>query len=324
MDTARTHYWSHGVVRQLLRSVRRPAQLEREELALEVKAALRSTTAREALLSLIRDALTGLPEPCRQVIELCDVEGRPTGEAAELLHISVRQLFRYRADAMAAIAGEINRVLSSRRAPAAARDGGAFEVGLGLMLLGRGAQTAYPEAVRCFEAALALDERNAAAHAGLATALLQLAAESMGDVAALHRRARRHARRALELGPHVAASHHAAAEAALATRVDVWSAERHAREALSLSDEARSHYVMWQVMLAAGRLDEARAAIENALRRDASSFASQQAMVRQLMLEGQAVLAAQRCAALLAVEPHSRKTRAHLAESLQLAGQFAG
>jgi hypothetical protein len=151
------------------------------------------------LLTVIRDALAGLPVACSRVVELCDLEGLPTADAAEALHISVRQLFRYRADAVAAIAGEINRVLSRRDMVPVSGEAGGFEAGLGLMLLARGDPAAYPQAVRCFESALALDERNAAAHAGLATALLQLAAESMGDPVHLHRRARAHLAESLRL-----------------------------------------------------------------------------------------------------------------------------
>jgi hypothetical protein len=99
-------------VRGLLRGLRRPVQLERDEIARELRRALRALTAREAVLTLVERALRHEHAFCAEIVQRCDVDGGATLAVAGEMHLSARQFFRYRAHAIEAIAVELEALLT--------------------------------------------------------------------------------------------------------------------------------------------------------------------------------------------------------------------
>lgn len=101
-------------VRALLRSLRRPRAAESEKLGLMLQKAYGTPTARDAVIAVIDEAFSDRSHAARlgrETIERCDIRGESTKMAAHTLGISVRSLFRYRVDAIAAISTVVDRAL---------------------------------------------------------------------------------------------------------------------------------------------------------------------------------------------------------------------
>jgi hypothetical protein len=99
-------------LRRLLRLLRRPYLLEREPLALRVRGLFGTSSCRDALLLLV-DRTFGSIEDTRRLREIvvrCDVEGQKARQAAAGMHLSLRQFFRYRAEAIEALALSVQRL----------------------------------------------------------------------------------------------------------------------------------------------------------------------------------------------------------------------
>ncbi len=99
-------------VRRLLRQLRRPHLLERDPLAARLRDRLNAKTCGEAIEQLVdrtfaRDASS---ERVREVIMRCDFHGQKATAAAAGMHLSLRQFFRCRAEAMEALALAIERL----------------------------------------------------------------------------------------------------------------------------------------------------------------------------------------------------------------------
>lgn len=99
-------------VRKLLRQLRRPHLLSRDPLALRLRETLNVGTCREAIEFLIdrtfaRDAAG---ERLREILVRCDLQGQKATAAAGGMHLSLRQFFRCRADAMEALAIAIDQL----------------------------------------------------------------------------------------------------------------------------------------------------------------------------------------------------------------------
>jgi hypothetical protein len=106
--------WTNHEVRRLLRLMRRPHALERERLAVLLREAAQARDARTAVERVIERAFDpSLPaDRLRlEIIHRCDIGGETTRAAARALHLSVRQFFRHRADAVEAIAQSIETSL---------------------------------------------------------------------------------------------------------------------------------------------------------------------------------------------------------------------
>ena len=99
--------------RRLLRAVRTPYALERDRLARRLAGALGSPSARDAVLSVSRRALTGFEPIFNEVVERLYVDGRPAKIVAGELHFSTRQVHRYRAAAVKLIARKVEEIAGS-------------------------------------------------------------------------------------------------------------------------------------------------------------------------------------------------------------------
>lgn len=143
--------WSHHEIRRLLMNLSRPRALDRDPIALSLQRALGSSSPRRAVADVVERAFTESDVATklqRIVIEQCDLQGRGTREVARELHLSLRQFFRYRARAMAAIAQTLSSLLAEAGVRPAER------------LLDAYLQ-AYPPSVEGGESALQFDEREA-------------------------------------------------------------------------------------------------------------------------------------------------------------------
>jgi adenylate cyclase len=177
-------------------------------------------------------------------------------------------VFALQDEIAAAVAGEVD-VRLSLPAPVQADAGRlrAHDLYLrGLAAWHRRSPDDLREAAALFERAAAADPSYAPAHAGIALthALLPLfIPSSTADHAAVAERA---ARRALELDPSLAEGHAALSQRAMVLTRDRTTAVREARRAIDLRP---SYATGWQwyaeSLLAVGRIDEARAAIDRAV-----------------------------------------------------------
>jgi hypothetical protein len=106
--------WTNHEVRRILRLMRRPHALERERLAVLLREAAQTRDARAAVELAIEKAFDPASSADRlrlEIIRRCDIGGETTRGAARALHLSVRQFFRHRADAIEAIAQSIEASL---------------------------------------------------------------------------------------------------------------------------------------------------------------------------------------------------------------------
>jgi hypothetical protein len=104
-------------IRKLLRQLRRPHLLARDPLALRLRESMNTDTCREAIELLVERTFAGdfAGERLREILVRCDLQGQKATAAAGGMHLSLRQFFRCRSDAMEALAVAIQQ-LDSRAA----------------------------------------------------------------------------------------------------------------------------------------------------------------------------------------------------------------
>jgi hypothetical protein len=112
-------------VRKLLRQLRRPHLLATDPLALRLRETLNAGTCREAIELLVDQTFAGgaAAERLREILVRCDLQGQKATAAAGGMHLSLRQFFRCRADAMEALAIAIEQI--DRRATGSLQRGSA-------------------------------------------------------------------------------------------------------------------------------------------------------------------------------------------------------
>ncbi|MDQ6824284.1 MAG: hypothetical protein M3007_02340, partial [Candidatus Eremiobacteraeota bacterium] len=104
-------------VRKILRLLRRPHLLEKEHLAILLHQIVGGDSARAALLGLIEQTFESGYEAqrLREIVLRCDVHGEKARTAAVAMHLSLRQFFRYRVEAIKAVASKIASLLDGVR-----------------------------------------------------------------------------------------------------------------------------------------------------------------------------------------------------------------
>jgi tetratricopeptide (TPR) repeat protein len=312
--------WSHGSVRRLLRGVRRPSQLERDEVALDLKRTLHCETGREAVLVLVERALRHEHRFCAEIVRRCDVEGETTLVVAAGLHLSPRHFFRYRAQAVEAIAVELESLLM--RTPARGSNGLAMRaVALGRLLLSRMSPSDVASAMRHFERAAAIDPLCVEAYAGLAIGWLYLSREMVATPVHAHMKARSLAKRALALEPRSAVAHSAFARVAIDAGLGRAAAAPHVAEALGIDPfDARGHIAAFNLALADGDLTAAERTSVDAVTLDPTSFANSACVMASAFYRHAWTDSIRQARELLAIEPRSRLVRVHLADALVASG----
>jgi len=323
MDAAKGRtLWSHGSVRGLLRGLRRPVQLERDEIARELRRAMRALTAREAVLTLVERALRHEHAFCAEIVQRCDVDGGTTLAVASELHLSVRQFFRYRAHAIEAIAVELESLLT--RTVRTSSEAAARTVALGQLLLARGAPSDVTSAIRHFERARSIDPMCVEAYAGLAVGWLHLSRELIATPVHAHAKARSLAQRALAIDPRSVAAHSTCARVAIDSGLGRDIAAHHATIALGLDPfDARAHIAIFNVSLADGDLVAAERSAFEAVALDPTSFSYAVCVMATAFFRRAYTDAVAQARELLAIEPRSRVTRIYLADALTASGRPA-
>jgi tetratricopeptide (TPR) repeat protein len=308
--------WSRGSVRRLLRGLRRPAQLERDELALELKRVQRTASGRDAVLLLIERALRHEHRFCGEIVRRCDVEGETTLVVATALHLSPRQFFRYRAHAIEAVAVEMDAVLT--RAPSRSASEDALRaVALGKLLLSRWSPSDVASAMRHFERAAAIDPLCVEAYSGLAIAWLNLSRDMMTTPQHAHAKARSLAKRALVLEPRSAVAHSTFARVAIDAGLGRAAAAPHVIEALSLDPfDARAHIANFNLALVDADYAAAERSAVEAVKLDSTSFTYAICAMAATFFRRAWNDAIEQARELLTIEPRSHIVRIYLADAL--------
>lgn len=107
--------WQDREVRRLLRLFNRPSALEQFALAAHLRAALNTSCARDAVMTVIEgafDSASSADGILRHIVQRCDIEERVQSTVWAELHLSRRSFFRLRANAIAGVAAEVNRLLA--------------------------------------------------------------------------------------------------------------------------------------------------------------------------------------------------------------------
>ena len=295
--------------------------LERDEIALELKRALRCEVARDAVLMLVERALRHEHRFCAELVRRCDVDGETTAAVAGALHLSPRQFFRYRAHAMEAIGVELEATLTRTRShrPSA---GAARAVVLGRLLLSRVAQADVSSAMRHFERAVTIDPLCVEAYAGMSIGWLLLSRELAVTPVHAHAKALSLAKRAVALDPHSAAAHSAFARVALDSGLGRAIAAPHVSEALSLDPfDARAHVANWNLALIDGDLGAAERSGGQAISLEPASFSNALCQMATTFYRCDYSATVEQAGELIAIEPRSRAVRVYLADALDASGR---
>jgi hypothetical protein len=313
--------WSRGSVRRLLRGLRRPAQLERDEIATELRRALRTASGREAVLLLVERALRHEHRYCAEIVRRCDVEGETTMVVATTLHLSPRQFFRYRAHAVEAIAVEMDAVLT--RAPLrGSTEAAGRAVALGKLLLSRTSPSDVASAMQHFERAVALDPLCVEAYSGLAIGWLHLSREMEVTPMHAHAKACSLAQRALALEPRSSAAHSTFARVAVDAGLGRAAAAPHVIEALSLDPfDARAHIANFNLAMIDGDIASADRSAAEAVALDPTSYTYAVCAMATTFYRRAWPDAIQQARELLVIEPRSRVVRIYLADALVVSGR---
>jgi len=108
--------WSNREVRRLLRNAGRPQRLATDPLARLLVRALRAATPIAAVRRVVDEAFADQGENGRRLRDLivaCDLDRtRTQADAAAAMHLSTRQFFRQRADAVSTVASRIRAILA--------------------------------------------------------------------------------------------------------------------------------------------------------------------------------------------------------------------
>ncbi|HKW45034.1 MAG TPA: hypothetical protein VJN22_05195 [Candidatus Eremiobacteraceae bacterium] len=100
-------------VRHVLRLLRRPHELTTSTIAMVVCESVGVEDPVEAVESLLRQIFNLRTQTGRRLydsIRLCDVDGLAAKEVANVMGLSLRQFFRYRREAVNALADKIKRL----------------------------------------------------------------------------------------------------------------------------------------------------------------------------------------------------------------------
>jgi hypothetical protein len=122
-------------VRKTLRLLRKPPLLAKDPLARQLRDSLQTESCRDALLTLIDRAFSDDPSAARlrDLVLRCDVYGQKARAAAAEMHLSVRQFFRWRAEAIEVLAASLEdlddgpRPLPNQASPAVCAHCGALQ-----------------------------------------------------------------------------------------------------------------------------------------------------------------------------------------------------
>jgi hypothetical protein len=110
-DTRRTA--AHAHVRHVLRLLRRPHELATSAIAIALCESFGVDNPVEAVVVMLHQIFNLRTQTGRRLYDaicLCDVDGLAAKEVAKAMGLSLRQFFRYRSEAVEAVAAKIDRL----------------------------------------------------------------------------------------------------------------------------------------------------------------------------------------------------------------------
>jgi tetratricopeptide (TPR) repeat protein len=313
------------VARRLLRKLRRPSALERDELAQSLRAAYGCATAREALVLAIERGLRDHDRRLAAIIRRCDIDGELTHTVAAELSFSPRHFFRYRGEAVFAVATEIDRAL---RAVDASRDPQRKEA-LHAYAMGRYLWQRFDRAdcrlsIDWLERAIDAAPRLVEGWTALASANVSLALASAHEANDAIARARTCVQRAAELAPLSPAVQAANAAVTLWQTRNVKRTRDLAHIALDHDDgTAQAHFALAWSAVVEGDLESAERSFTSASAAEPESFRYMAAAMTLPFFRGDYAAAAARARELLEIEPSCGFVLGYLTESLNATGRYA-
>jgi len=313
------------VARRLLRKLRRPSALERDELAQSLRAAYGCTTAREALITAIERGLHDHDRRLAAIIRRCDIDGELTHTVAGELNFSPRHFFRYRGEAVDAVAVEIQRTL---RAADALRDPQRREAmhayAVGRYLLQRFDLADCRLSIDWLQRAVDTAPRLIEGWTALASANVSLALASASEANAALSRARGCVQRAAELAPLSPSVQAANAGVTLWQTRNVKRTRDLAHIALDHDDRsAHAHFALGWSNVMEGDFDGAERSFACASAAEPESFRFMAAEMTIPFFRGNYADAAARARELLEIEPSCGFVLGYLAEALNATGSYA-
>jgi tetratricopeptide (TPR) repeat protein len=313
------------VARRLLRKLRRPSALERDDLAQRLRAAYGCATAREALVTAVERGLHDHDRRLAAIIRRCDIDGELTHTVASELHFSPRHFFRYRSEAVDAVAVEIERAL---RSADASRDPHRREAlhayAIGRYLLQRFDLADCRQSIMWLQRAVDAAPGLVEGWTTLASANVSLALASASEANDALARARGCVQRAAELAPLSPNVQAANAGVTLWQTRNVKRTRDLAHVALDHDDRsAHAHFALgWSAVLE-NDLDNAESSFARASAAEPESFRFMAAEMVIPFCRGDYADSASRARELLAIEPACGFVMGYLAESLNAMGRYA-
>jgi tetratricopeptide (TPR) repeat protein len=243
--------WGFRRVRQLLRRLRTPGAIQDDDLARALCSLTGSASVRDAVLLLAERALRDYPPVYWTIVRRVDVDGESSQAVADEIHLSERSFFRYRAAAIAAVAGEIDTV--TRSAPHRRTED--LDV---LALVARGrylwkhrTSAALQRAARYFERALEIDPTFARAYAGIADVHLLMGEYLVRDPIEAFHEAHVAVERAMAIDPTLPELHATLSDLHLFAHKDLRRAKECFDLALSIDPTygTAHHFAAWHAMI---------------------------------------------------------------------------
>lgn len=306
----------------MLRKVRRPAQLERDSVAMALRSATGAASARDALVATVERALGGPDDAIlRNIVRGVDFEGRSTKVVAAELHLSERHCFRRRAQALDAISAQIESVVRGRVRPSL--DALSWYA-RGRKLSRRRTPDDLQAAIACFEEALRRAPTMAKAHCGIAESRLIEGEYQFTEPRAAFAAATSAVHRALDLEPHLGEAHAALADLQLFAHRDFDGAQREIEIALACDPnciEARV-FAVWHA-LARGDFAAAMEHVAEALERAPEAPDVITSFGAARTFEGRGDEAIQILAGVVETDPDYPAARYELARALACADRNA-
>ncbi|HEY0396259.1 MAG TPA: hypothetical protein VGD01_17375 [Candidatus Elarobacter sp.] len=322
MDEVRERW--RNAARRLLRRARRPAALEREPTGTALREATAAASVRDALLACVERGLAHEDPRFATIIRRGDLEGTPLKAIGADLHVSPRQLARYRAAAIDAIGAEMLRVTEAAagvpRDPRAAEARRALEAAEYLVSR-KGLVSDTVCAIAAARRALRIDPRLVDAWLVVAAGYISLGAT---DGAATLAHARAALERAEALAPRSGAVRAMRAALTWWSTRDALRVRPLAEDALGSEDGAtRGRYALGWIATLDDDFEAAQRHFGAGAAREPYIGFNRCSLVTVSFLRGEYAWCAQTCAELHDSEPECSFVTGTYAETLNALGRYA-
>jgi tetratricopeptide (TPR) repeat protein len=303
--------------RKLLRSLRLPHELDRNETVRALRRAGRKGDSRAIVLGFVNSALEGCHPLVHRVIELVDVQCKSGDQVAKALNLSERQFYRYRAVAVSAIAHAMRGSLDPSASPDANDAGTTGLLGLARASFERPSRASLTAALEYFGRAVVRDPADAGAWAAAGEAHFLTGLWLWRDPRAAFRDAADAVGRALARNPNLAEAHVIRGALAAFRDAGMTRADALLSKALELDPACFSaHVIRWWFARLQRDAPAAAGAIARGLARYPASPSLQTALGVAYLVFGEPERAVEQLGAALQFDPAFAPARFELAAAL--------